>query len=115
MGYRLEIYKGIFTGFTGGKLYGYIDDEKIKDLKSYQYLVNIGKVDEEFDKQWGYGFNKKILLNKDEFREFIELYKEDLNEYGGENTKECFNKQYNSKGFQEFLDEINDKIISWEG
>ena len=115
MGYRLEIYSGVFTGFTGGKLYGYVDDNVLQKLKSYQYLINIGKLDKEFDTKFGYGFNRKILLKHDQFKKFIELYKQDINDYGSPNAIKCFNEQYNFQGFKELLDSISDKIISWEG
>lgn len=75
MGYRLEISK-IKYNTSGGKLYGYTETD---NLKSFKYLYDKRYIDKnEF---WSYGFNPQIVLNANEFKEFIKLYICDLKEY----------------------------------
>ena len=74
MGYRLEISK-IEYALSCGKLFGYGD--KLKEYKSYQWLLKREKISGEDEEYWGYGFNPQIILNKREFKEFIDLYYED--------------------------------------
>lgn len=76
MGYRLEISK-IEYKESGGKLFGYVEDET--KLESWKWLKN-----HEFitgDEYWDYGCNPQIVLDDDEFKEFIELYIFDLHNY----------------------------------
>lgn len=70
MGYRLEISEITYKA-CGGKLYGYLDDEE-KKLPSYQWLLEKGYL--TGNETWYYGFNPRIILTSEEFKEFIELY-----------------------------------------
>lgn len=103
MGYRLEIseFKDLNVGT---KLFGYVDDET--KLKSYQWLLEHRKIVGE--ECWTYGYNPKIILNSEEFKEFIVLYIEDKKEY------------YSYPNFEEFansllkISETEDcKLLEW--
>ena len=74
MGYRLEVSKIDYV-YCGGKLYGYVSEEKLKQLKSYQWLLKKGYIDG--DEYWSYGCNPQIVLRASEFREFMKLYIDD--------------------------------------
>ena len=112
MGYRLEISKKAYTGFSGGKLYGYIEEEKLKKCKSFRWLVERGYLEEEDVDTFDYGAEHTTVLTAEEFKEFIELYKEDMkNCYQG--SPGWFYEQYYSKEFQELLESHEDKIIEW--
>lgn len=74
MGYRLEISK-IEHVYCGGKLYGYVPEEQLKQLKSYQWLLKHGWIDN--DSVFDYGFNPCIQLNPVDFRQFMKLYMAD--------------------------------------
>ena len=88
MGYRLNIsrYKNdkeslfyrtkLYGYFYGTKLYGYVDNKK---LLSYNYLVQIGKL--EGDECFCYGASNDIELNYEEFKIFCTLYDNDLFNY----------------------------------
>lgn len=80
MGYRLEVSEEKPT-ICGGKLYGYIEDKDLKKLKSYKWLKKEGYV--EGGEEWDYGFNPKIVLSAEDFREFFDLYLEDYNKIYG--------------------------------
>lgn len=73
MGYRLEMSEIKYSA-CGGKLYGYVDDEK--QLKSYKWLLDRGYING--DEYWSYCFNPRIILNSIDFKEFIKLYLEDF-------------------------------------
>ena len=73
MGYRLEMSEIKYSA-CGGKLYGYVDDEK--QLRSYKWLLDKGYIDG--DEYWGYGYNPQIILTPHDFKEFIKLYLEDF-------------------------------------
>lgn len=75
MGYRLEISKVKYST-CGGKLFGYTNVEK---LRSWKYLKENGYI--EGDECWDYGFNPYIVLNEEEFKDFIKLYINDLKQY----------------------------------
>jgi len=78
MGYRLEVSKIIDVEF-GSKLYGYVED--MNKLKSVQWLVASNNLEQEkvnFPDWYG---NPQIILTRDEFKEYIELYYQDLNEF----------------------------------
>lgn len=86
MGYRLEMSEIKYKA-CGSKLYGYCETSK---LKSYQWLLSKGYLDGIEDKKFvdrnGITFaecngNPQIIMRKDDFKEFIKLYNEDLNEH----------------------------------
>lgn len=84
MGYRLEVSE-VKPTICGGKLYGYVEDEELKELKSYKWLEKNGYV--KGGEDWDYGFNPKIELSPKEFKEFFDLYREDYKKtYGCEVT-----------------------------
>lgn len=76
MGYRLEISKVQHVG-CGYKLFGYTDEDEL--LESYKWLVKKKFIED--GQYWGYGFNPKIILNKEEFKTFINLYLVDMRNY----------------------------------
>lgn len=104
MGYRLEVYKCEYTD-CGGKLYGYLDDEELYTLKSWQWLHERNYVDK--DEYWSYGASHECMLYKREYEEFIKLYIEDYNKhslYG------------NTLSIDDFKDSLNADcvVICWE-
>lgn len=101
MGYRLEMSKIKYTA-CGSELYGYVDN--IKELKSHQWLVDKGYI--EGDEYWGYGFSPCIKLYPKEFKEFIELYNEDLQKFGPfpKNLME-------DKDIQELINQENGSVL----
>lgn len=107
MGYRLEISETEYKA-CGGKLFGYCDEE---ELKSHKYLLDKGYLDG--DEYFNYGFEGNIVLRADEFKEFIKLYNEDMNEQRapyGCIEKDCI---INSEDIQELLKSDKDKLIQW--
>lgn len=57
----------------GAKLFGYYKNDV---LDSMQYLISLGKVDD--DAIWDYGIENEITLTADEFRTFLDLYQADF-------------------------------------
>ena len=110
MGYRLcveQIQKE--PQFYGTKLYGYVDD--VTKLKSFQWLAEHNMINPEEDKYcWDSEASMDIRMTASEYREFITLYREDIEKAYGvhftilENDNELFRELYNSD---------NEKIISW--
>lgn len=90
MGYRLEISK-IKYSTCGGKLYGYTD---VHELKSWEWLLKNKYIDG--DEYWSYGCNPQIVLDAEEFKKFIKLYLEDLDE---------------NYAFKEYLQVLKDELI----
>lgn len=78
MGYRLEISASISTD-CGGKLFGYISEEDLHTCESWKWLKEHHYIDEKDENLWDYGFDHHILMNRDEFKEFIALYIKDYN------------------------------------
>lgn len=81
MGYRLEISEVKYTGECGGKLFGYIDEKKLHDCKSWKWLKKRGYITEEDEDLWDYSFYHQTVLDQDKFRKFIKLYIDDYNKY----------------------------------
>lgn len=98
MGYRLEISK-VEHVESGGKLFGYIEDEELHKCKSWQWLRDRNYFDTKND-VWGYGYEHTILLDEEDYRQFIELYIEDYNKHFGldlmklEDFEETFGSEY---------------------
>ena len=67
MGYRLNIYKGNEYILENSKLYGYCDENK---LKSYHYLIGIGKFTGE-DEYFIDGVENAVELKAIELKKFI--------------------------------------------
>ena len=102
MGYRLGIIEKK-ESYYGTKLFGYEEHSK---LESFKYLMELGKVEE--DDYFDYSTNQSITLSDTEFREFIKLYNEDLN-----NFCEFNNEFINDKEIQKLMDTRYDKILEW--
>ena len=76
MGYRPSIYVDGDLMIEFGKFYGYVD---LDNLKSIKWLDEHGKIDE--DERFFGGDGPEINFTADEFREFWDLYIQDINEY----------------------------------
>lgn len=101
MGYRLEMSKIKYCA-CGGKLFGYVDN--IEELESYKWLLNKGYIDGT--EYWYYGFNPQIILNHNEFVEFIEIYKKEYKEL--HNTDFLDNKELNN-----LIKSKDDVLLEW--
>lgn len=77
MGYRPSIYVDGELIIEFGKFYGYVDHSD--NLKSVMWLKNHDKIDDD-EKFFG-GYGPEIKFTADEFREFWDLYIQDINEY----------------------------------
>ena len=102
MGYRLEISELKYKA-CGGKLYGYVDETK---LKSYKYLLDKGYL--YGDEYFNYGFSGDIVLTDEEFKEFVKLYNEDCNDE--KMPKDWF---INQEEIKELLESNQDKVLQW--
>ena len=107
MGYRLEFknpnHPEEFIYAEGGKLFGYIDNDKLKNCKSWKWMRKNGffddvkrkwnpskqeydierNYDDTFSHSWTYGCEHEMFLSQTKFREFIALYIEDRNNFMG--------------------------------
>lgn len=113
MGYRLEFYNpnqhDEYVPDCGGKLFGYIENDELEKCKSWKWLKDNGffssksyewkddgnghyiRIDKEYNDEvypylWTYGYEHKMFLSHDKFKEFIELYIDDWNRYRRPNT-----------------------------
>jgi len=75
MGYRPTIYVNRRPKLELGKFYGYVN---MDNLKSVKWLEDHGKI--ELDEMFA-GYGPEIDFTADEFREFWDLYVQDINEY----------------------------------
>lgn len=106
MGYRLEFKNpnqpDEWVQDCGGELYGYVDVD-FEKLKSWNWMKENGfflrktytwkedgknapiltqvTEDDEYQYIWTYGYEHKMFLSHDKFKEFIELYIDDWNTY----------------------------------
>lgn len=81
MGLRLDVYsKDRKINFYGTKHYGYnfvfADQEKAKCFPSFNYLMELGKID--IEDLWDYGCSPTIELTAEEFEHFITLYSKEV-------------------------------------
>lgn len=120
MGYRLHVSRIEDNVFCGGKLYGYGDYEYNDDgndgyiekkTKSHQWLVEKGYL--KGDEFWTYGFNPKIILNSREFKEFIELYNEDCNNFKEEYIIHPKDWIINDERVQKLINGKDDVLLEW--
>ena len=111
MGYRPMI-KCRDVKFELGKFYGYVE---LENLKSIEWLFNHGKIEEIHD----VSYYPEIHFTADEFREFMDLYQQDINQFDFESDG-CFIKY--DKPFRisdwyaeypQIYDNDDDKIIEW--
>lgn len=108
MGYRLEVdrVKTEYIG-SGGKLYGYLSKERLMELKSYQWLLDMDFITGTQHEYWGYGYHPEILLNAQNFRRFIELYEEDYYKINPEHPSNLLAKLKRESKTDDY------KIITW--
>ena len=109
MGYRLNIYKGNKHVLENTKLYGYCDENK---LKSYHYLIGIGKFSGEYE-HFNYGHENSVELKGIQLKKFIKYYIRDLKKYY--EYKEDYESEV--KELQDFLKTYKTEeiyIIKWE-
>ena len=128
MGYRPSIYIDNKFIFEFGKFYGYVDHD---DLKSIKWLNEHGKIEydglnEPGDVFFG-GYGPRIEFTADEFREFWDLYIQDINEhdfshdgikydkpYDPEYTWDAWGGDGQHKTFKEAVYDTDDeKVIVW--
>jgi hypothetical protein len=77
MGYRPTISAPNGFSIELGKFYGYVD---LDNLKSINWLVEHNKIEaDDIDVFNWSGYGPKIKFTAEEFREFIDLYQEDIN------------------------------------
>lgn len=137
MGYRLEVEaKSVFKGkkagkspfncWSGGKLYGYLNNNNEHELESFNYLLKLGKFNKEKrdikkslksynieDKSWvkylvwDYGFEHEMQLTHKQFLKFVEFYKRDLEKYYQYDINMLLN------GLKEFCKNKEKKILMW--
>lgn len=113
MGYRPTIICGS-DRFEYGKFYGYVDHEK---LKSIQWLLDHNKIEDIWDDFLG-GWDPTIEFTPNEFREFITLYEQDINDYEFDDYLiDAYPKPFKmSDHWDKFNDIFNNnenKIIEW--
>ena len=75
MGYRPTIICGELR-HEFGKFYGYVN---LSNLLSIEFLKNNHKINDE--EIFNYSLYTEIEFTADEFREFIDLYEKDINNY----------------------------------
>lgn len=103
-----------------GKFYGYV---KLDNLKSIKWLIDHNKL-EEYDNDPDIAFGTcgpEIVFTANEFREFIDLYQEDINNYDYENnisginytTEPNFKMSDWWSNFDEVYNNEYHKIIYW--
>ena len=108
MGYRLNVQQITKEPeFYGTKMYGYVTD--VTALKSFRWLAAHNKIDTEADRDcWDAYASMDIRMTAEEFREFIQLYVEDLykNDCGELSVEKdiALGHLFNSE---------EDKIVSW--
>lgn len=110
MGYRLEIFDPKYIA-SGGKLFGYnYKDKNIKDLASYQWLIQHKHISEDDEFRFAYGIRCPLRLYRSEFEEFLSLYVVDYLKYG------CGNADTALGVIREVLlnKELSSVLIDWE-
>lgn len=101
-----------------GKFYGYV---KLDNLKSIKWLVDHDKL-KEYDNDPEIAFtcwDVEIVFTAEEFREFIDLYQDDINSYDFKDSGIKYATQPNFKmsncwpSFEEVYNSEYHKIIYW--
>lgn len=116
MGYRPTIICGN-ESHEFGKFYGYVE-ERGKVLKSIEWLLEHNKINEAEIYCWS-GLGPTIGFSAEEFREFIDLYEQDINNYDYSKINYYINypKPYRMAKlwdkFKEIYDNDKPKIIEW--
>lgn len=101
-----------------GKFYGYVN---LDNLKSIKWLIEHGKL-EEYDDDPKLAFTAgfpEIVFTAEEFREFIDLYQEDINGYDFSKcrikyaTQPYFKMSDYWSSFDEVYNNKYHKVIYW--
>lgn len=112
MGYRASIICGDYD-IELPKFYGYV---KHSDLYSIKWLIKHNKI-EDSDLFYYSSVTDDIHFTADEFREFIDLYQKDINEYNFLSANISYEKPYiineHYKGFNDIYSNDKDKIMYW--
>lgn len=116
MGYRPTIICGN-ESHEFGKFYGYIENGD--DIKSIKWLIEHNKIYESSGIYSLYDFGHSINFSAEEFREFIDLYEQDINNYDFSkiNNYITYPKPYKLSDdwvkFKEIYDNDKPKVIEW--
>lgn len=122
MGYRPSIYE-IVDGETGasvgrfivelGKFYGYV---KLDNLSSIKWLIDHGKIDLDEYEYFSYSMGPQLCFTADEFREWLSLYEEDINNFE-EDSYIKYDKPFRILDhwpeLKDTLESNNDKMVEW--
>lgn len=104
MGYRLEVSKIEYCD-CGGKLFGYIPPSEMKKCKSAKWLYENHFIDSLFDEGecdyefWYQTYNPQIIMDTEQYQQFIKLYIEDYNKfspYGNKLSLDDFKETLNA-------------------
>lgn len=114
MGYRMHIICQGYNIIELGKFYGYVD---LKPLKSIKYLLHKGYIIDDDPDIFNYSiYGPEIKLSATEFREFMDLYQDDLNHYGS-NHCIMYTAPYSIgdyyAGFEDIYKNDFEKILEW--
>lgn len=123
MGYRADIYINGTIVNELPKFYGYLDDGLLASLPSINWLLNNGKLEEEFKNALGDldcifrgPHGPEIKFTAKEFREFMNLYISDFEKYGREiwcKYPKGYNLLYSKKQLKDTYNNNADKVIEW--
>lgn len=130
MGYRLNCFTLRQNGnrvheFELAKFYGYVPYEGVKSL---DWLYDHGKLeyydicddrDDTCDSFWSLiGFGPEIILTAEEFREFMTIYVQDINdidwEPGSYHYKKPYKIQKHISNYDDVFNSNYSKVIIWE-
>lgn len=113
MGYRPRIKCGKYI-HEFGKFYGYVN---LENLKSTKWLLDHNKLDEYGLDNFTFNIGPTIDFTADEFREFIDLYQEDINGYDFSKYRIYYEPNFKMSEHWSDFDEVynnNDPVtIDW--
>ena len=93
----------------GTKVYGYLSNDEIKNLRSYEYLKSIDKLDLDKDALFFTGVcSETIELTRDEFLNFISEFGADLIQLGFDDGH-----KFEDTRIQKILDSNENVILFW--
>lgn len=113
MGYRMYIECRGYTEFEFPKFYGYV---KLDGLKSIKYLLDkkLIKDPEEFNTL---NFGPSFAVTAEEFREFMDLYQEDIQNYDFSSYCISYDKPFLLSDYWKYFKVVYDndypKHIEW--
>lgn len=130
MGERLNCFTLIPNGnrvheFELGKFYGYVPYKGIKSLdwlydhSKLKYYDNFNDRDNTYDSFWCLiGYGPEIILTAEEFREFMTIYVQDINNLDWESWSYHYEKPYRIQKHVSNYDVVFNsnysKVIKWE-